>query len=75
MTREEFRDRLARIGLSCDEFAALTNTSLRTVYEWGGRSPVPYLARCVLRLLEERGGAHGLLGRQHRGGISGRCRA
>lgn len=63
MEKNEFRARLTRLGLSCEEFAALMGVSLRTCYDWGARSPVPYAARLVLALLEERGGAHGLLGR------------
>lgn len=32
-----------------------------TVYKFGEASPVPYYARLILRLLDERGGPHGLI--------------
>lgn len=63
MTRDQFRARLTALDLTCEEFAALINRNVNTVYDWGGRYGVPYDARLVLVLLEERGGAHGLLGR------------
>ncbi|NCC29909.1 MAG: hypothetical protein EOM22_17635 [Gammaproteobacteria bacterium] len=63
MTRDQFHARLAAIGLTPTEFAALTQSSPKTVLDWGVRYGVPYYARLILVLLEERRGAHGLLGR------------
>ena len=63
MTREDFHTRLAAIDLTPEEFAALTQCSVKTVRDWGARYAVPYYARLILVLLEERHGAHGLLGR------------
>lgn len=62
MDRAEFRAALKRNSLSCDEFAAMTGRSLSQVYSWGEEYPVPYYARVLLRLLDERGGAQGLIG-------------
>ena len=66
MNRQEFRSRIIALDLSCDEFAAICGCSGRTVAEWGARYPVPYHARLILRLLDERGGVHGMLGRPDR---------
>ena len=63
MTREDFHARLAAIDLTPEEFAAITQCSAKTVRDWGTRYGVPYYARLILVLLEERRGAHGLLGR------------
>ena len=61
MTKEEFRQALKRNGINCDEFSELVGRDVNTIYDFGVRYPVPYYARIVLRLLDERGGAHGLL--------------
>lgn len=63
MTKNEFRQALRRNRISCDEFAALTGRSIKTIYEFGERSPVPYYARVILRMIDERGGADGLIPR------------
>jgi hypothetical protein len=61
MNKCEFRTALRRNNLTPDEFAALVGRSLSTVYDFGGRYPVPYYARILITLLDERGGAHGLI--------------
>lgn len=61
MDKPEFRARLKASGLTCDQFAALIGRSVSTVYDFGGRYPVPYFARTYLRLVEERGGFYGLI--------------
>ena len=60
MDKIEFRQAIKRNGLSCDEFAALIGRSIRQIYAFGDTTPVPYYARVILRLLDERGGSHGL---------------
>ena len=60
MNKERFRQALKRNGLSCDDFSLLVGRDVKTIYDFGGRYPVPYYARLILRLLDERGGAHGL---------------
>ena len=61
MNKAEFRQAVKRNGLSCDEFANLAGRSIEQVYKWGDSYPVPYYARTLLRLLDERGGARGLI--------------
>ncbi len=61
MNKQEFRQALKRSGLTCDEFAAITGRNLNTIYGFGERSPVPYYARFILRLLDERGRVDDLL--------------
>jgi DNA-binding transcriptional regulator YiaG len=63
MTREQFHARLSALDLTTTDFARLTQCSPKTVADWGARYGVPYHARLILVLLEQRGGAHGLLGR------------
>ncbi len=54
MTRAEFHERLNAIGLTCADFAALIGRAQSTVHDFGGRSPIPYHVRLIVRLLEER---------------------
>ena len=61
MDKDEFRDALRRNGLTPDEFAALLGRSVSCVYDFGVRYPVPYYARVLLRVIDERGGAQGLI--------------
>lgn len=61
MNREEFRQALARNRLTPDEFADLIGRSRDTVYRFGESTPVPRYARTMLRLIDERGGVHGLI--------------
>lgn len=61
MDKDEFRDALKRNGLTPDEFAALLGRSVSCVYDFGVRYPVPYYARVLLRVIDERGGAQGLI--------------
>ena len=61
MNKNEFRQALKRNGLKCDEFAQLVGRDVSSIYDFGGRYPVPYYARVILRLLDERGGSQGLL--------------
>lgn len=63
MTRDQFHARLTALDLTVAEFAALVQASPKTVQDWGTRYGVPYHIRLILILLEERRGAHGLLGR------------
>lgn len=63
MTRDQFHARLTALDLTVTEFAALVQCAPKTVQDWGTRYGVPYYARLILVLLEERRGAHGLLGR------------
>lgn len=63
MNQTVFRAALKRNGLSCDEFAAMLGRNINTIYGFGGKTPVPYYARLVLRLLDERRGSHGLIGK------------
>lgn len=64
MEKKEFRAALHRNGLSCDEFAAMIGRNISTVYSFGATSPVPYYARLLIKLFDERGGANDLIGRQ-----------
>lgn len=61
MDRNEFRQALCRHRISCEEFAELIGRHRETVYKFGEATPVPYYARLILRLLDERGGVHGLM--------------
>ncbi len=61
MDKKEFRLAIKRCGLTCDEFALLTGRNLNTIYGFGERSPVPYYACVILKLLKERGRADDLL--------------
>lgn len=63
MDKDEFRIAVKRNGLSCDEFAILCGRTLRSIYSFGETAPVPFYARLILRLLDERGGSHGLIRR------------
>jgi hypothetical protein len=63
MDRTAFRNALHHVGLTTGEFADLVAVNTKTVYDWGGRLPVPRNIRLILMLLQERGGAHGLGGR------------
>jgi len=60
MDKNEFRQAVKRNGLTCDEFADLVGRDKNTIYRFGDKQSVPYYARVVLRLLDERGGAGGL---------------
>ena len=64
MDRPAFRALLRQVDLTADEFAALVGVNRSTVRGWGARYPIPYHARLILELLIERGGIHGLLGRE-----------
>jgi DNA-binding transcriptional regulator YiaG len=66
MTRVEFHERLNAIGLTCSDFAAIASYNPDTVRDWGRRYAIPYQARLLLYLLEERGSVTDLLGRSHR---------
>lgn len=61
MNRDEFRRALARHRISPGEFAELIGRSPQQVYTFGQQYPVPYYARVILRLIDERGGVHGLV--------------
>ena len=61
MDKTEFKQALRRNGLTVEDFAILTGRSASQIYCWGSTFPVPYFARLLLRLLDERGGARGLL--------------
>lgn len=61
MNRDEFRQALARHRISPGEFAELIGRSPQQVYTFGEQNPVPYYARVILRLIDERGGVHGLI--------------
>ena len=63
MTKEQFRQALKRNGCSCDDFASIAGRDVKTVYDFGGRYPVPIYARTLLRLFDERGGIRGLITR------------
>jgi hypothetical protein len=56
MGKDAFRSALKALHLTCEDFAELSGWSVRTVYEWGERLPVPYPARLILELLAERNG-------------------
>jgi len=71
MDKCEFRQALRRNGLTCDQFAILAGRSLSAVYDYGGRYPVPYYVRILLQLLDERGGAGGLIGKRAEGQDAG----
>lgn len=75
MTRDQLHTRLAALDLSIGEFANLIGCSEKTVCDWGVRYGVPYHVRLILVLLEERRGAHGLLGRPERVGQGGEAQA
>ncbi len=60
MTKSEFRQAIKRNGLSCSDFAAMVGRDVKTIYSYGGNSAVPYFARLILRLLDDRGGSRGL---------------
>lgn len=64
MTKAEFRQAIKRNGLSCDDFAEIAGRCVRTVYAFGEETPVPYYARLILRLLDERGGGSDLIRRK-----------
>jgi len=66
VTRDHFHARLRTIGLTCADFAAIASYNPDTVRDWGRRYPIPYQARLLLYLLEERGTAADLLGRTQR---------
>lgn len=64
MDRDEFRQALRRNRVSVEEFAGLIGRTRDTVYRFGEGTPVPQYARTMLRLLDERGGVHGLIGQE-----------
>ena len=64
MSKDEFRQALKRNGIDCCEFAVLVGRDVKSIYDFGGRYPVPYYARIILRLLDERGGVRGLFERK-----------
>ncbi|MCU7811728.1 MAG: hypothetical protein KZQ77_10900 [Candidatus Thiodiazotropha sp. (ex Notomyrtea botanica)] len=55
MNKEEFKDALRRNRMSYDEFSIIVGRSIRTVYEFGERTPVPFYARFALRVIDELG--------------------
>lgn len=62
MDKPEFRESLKRNNLTCKKFSQLAGVSLSQVYSWGSEYPVPYYARLIIQMLDDRGGAYGLYG-------------
>ena len=55
MNKDEFRQALKRNRMTIEEFATITGRDVKTVYEFGGRSPVPIYARFVISVIDEIG--------------------
>lgn len=55
MNKPEFRQALQRNRMTVEEFAALIGRDPKTVYEFGGRSPVPFYARFTICVIDEIG--------------------
>lgn len=52
MNKEEFNQALKRNRISYDEFAAILGRSVKTVYEFGDRTPVPHYARWAIAVID-----------------------
>lgn len=78
MERDEFRQRLAALGYTCQDFAALSGYSAKTVCDFGARTAIPHIVRNYLTALEVLS-QHGLplpvdiSGPAHREPINGRA--
>lgn len=60
MNREEFRQALRRNRITPDEFAHITGRNVKTIYDFGERSPVPAYARFTLSVIDEIGAERAL---------------
>lgn len=52
---------LKRHNLTQDQFGAIVGRTRGSVNQFGSRLGIPYYVRVIIKLIDERGGVHGLL--------------